>query len=413
MPTVQRCLTVLLADDTDLRKTLEASCAVRQALSPVCFNDGNNLDSIELQRIAYHSVKGTLSAQMTISAIRSVAAAYKSARSNKRPAEAPFDFSRPLALFLIGSRGRDAEVKSDCLLSIWTVEGRKKIAFKLPEYFRQRFNDAVSFDSLTVIERNGRLIGRLAVSLEVREENGILDNAVGLDMGEINALTAVDGEDREFFRSGRDVKILNKRTRKTRKRLQKKLAARKAQGKDTRSVGRSLKQLGRKARNRTLDFARVTACKLMAWIPEGAILVWERLKGIPQPRKGKIGGRGKKGKALRRRLSAWQRRLVREACSRKAEMLGIPEAEECPRYTSQDCSRCHRRGKRAKHRFSCPHCGHEEHSDLNAPRNTRWKYICRVRGYCDLVPVGRCTSTVPEALPPNQRRESKKTSCRL
>jgi IS605 OrfB family transposase len=385
MPTVQRCLTILLADDADLRATVEASRAIRQALSPVCFNSGDTLSALELQRAAYHSVKGTLSAQMTCSAIRSVAAAYQSACSNGRPATAPFNFRRPLALFLIGKRGRDAEFKSDGTLSLWTVAGRKRLAYTIPEAFQERFVQAKSHDSLTVIERAGKLIGRLVVTLEVPEPAGVDAQAVGIDLGETNALTAVDGEDRVLFVSGRNVKVRNRRTHKTRKRLQKVLAARKAQSRDTRSVRRALKQLGRRAGNRTLNFARLTACKLLAWIKLGSILVWEKLS-IPQPKKGKI-----RGKGLRRRLSSWQRRLVREACSRKAELVGVPEVEVNPRYTSQDCSRCHRRGKRAKHRFCCPHCQHEEHADINAPRVIRWRYLCRVSGTVGL------PSTGPEA----------------
>jgi IS605 OrfB family transposase len=384
MRTVQRCLTILPADDADLRATVEASCIVRQALSPVCFNDGDNLSAIKLQRATYHAVKGTLSAQMTCSAIRSVAAAYQSARSNGKPATAPFDFKRPLAMFLIGKRGRDAEFKRDGTLSIWTVAGRKRIAFTVPKAFRQRFADAKSYDSLTVIERGGRLIGRLAVTLEVPEPVGA--DPVGIDMGETNALAAVDGEDRVLFISGRNVKVRNRRTCKTRKRLQKKLATCKAQGHDTRSVRRALKRLGRRQRNRTIDFARLTACKLMAWIKPDSILVWENLKNIPRPEKGKV-----RGKALRRRLSLWQRRRVRQACSSKAELLGVPEAEINPRCTSQDCSRCHQRGKRTKHCFSCPHCGHQEHSDINAPRNIRWRYLCRSSAAVGL------QSTGPEA----------------
>jgi hypothetical protein len=157
MPTVQRTLTILLPDDADLRATLEASRRVRQSLSLVCFNNGDNLSAVELQRAAYHRVKGVLNAQMTCSAIRSVAAAYhQSARSNNRPAKAPFVFSRPLALFLIGKRRRDAGFTSDGLLAIWTINGRKRLPYTIPEAFQQRFAEAKSYDSLIVIEQGGK-----------------------------------------------------------------------------------------------------------------------------------------------------------------------------------------------------------------------------------------------------------------
>ena len=133
------------------------STRVKQALSPVCYNDGTPLGALPLHRAAYDAVKGTVSSQLTISAIRVVAAAYASAKRNKKPAKRPFSFGRPSALFLIGERGRDADFRSDGTVSIWTVAGRKHITYTVPEYFKPMFAAAVEFDSLTLIERNGRV----------------------------------------------------------------------------------------------------------------------------------------------------------------------------------------------------------------------------------------------------------------
>jgi hypothetical protein len=62
--------------DEHLRRTLEAFREVQVELSPIAFNDGKPLGPIALQRAVYHRVKGRLNSQMTISAIRQVAAAY-------------------------------------------------------------------------------------------------------------------------------------------------------------------------------------------------------------------------------------------------------------------------------------------------------------------------------------------------
>ena len=133
----------------------------------------------------YQDVKGVISSQMTCTAIRLVAGAYAAARSNKKPALRPFEFKRPTALFLVGERGRDARFCDDGTLSIWTVAGRKRIAYTVPDAFKQTLAQAAKIDSMTVIERNGRLLGRVVVTLRVPDPKGI--HPVGIDLNETNA----------------------------------------------------------------------------------------------------------------------------------------------------------------------------------------------------------------------------------
>src|SRR5690606_4211270 len=169
---------------------------------------------------------------------------------------------------------------------------------------------------------------------------------------ETNALVAVDPDGNTLFVSGRDFKVRNIRTRKTRRRLQETLASHKAQKQDTRSLRRLLKRLGRKQRNRTRTFCQQTAAKLVAWAADDSVLVFERLT-LPQTSK-KLRVR----KGTRRRLSQWQRR-------------GLLVDDVNPAYSSQDCSRCGLRGIRKRHAFICPHCGYEAHAGVNAAVNMR------------------------------------------
>ena len=363
---IQRTISIIIEPDNDLRHTLAAFREVQQALSESCYHRGKPLGALALQRAMYHQVKGTLNAQMTISAIRLVAGAYASAKANKKPATHPFLFRKARALFLIGKRGRDAAFRQDGTLSIWTVAGRKHLTYALPEDFKSLFARAKELDSLTVIDRAGKLIGRLTLTLDVPEPQGILP--VGIDLGETNALVAVDPDGRTLFVSGKSVKVKNRRTSKTRKRLQRKLATHKAEHKGTRSVRRVLKRLGRKQRNRTRTFAQQTAKQLVQWAPHHAVLVFEELH-IPKPEKGKI-----KGRALRRRLSLWHRALMRTCVENEAQEHGMRVAQVNPAYTSKTCSRCGLRGVRKRHHFTCPHCGYAEHADKNAAINIRQKF---------------------------------------
>jgi IS605 OrfB family transposase len=323
---IKRAVTILLPDDADLRATVAAFQRVQQELSEPCYHDGQPLSALALHHTMYTSVAGTLNSQMTCSAIRLTAGAYASARRNGRPADRPFRFRHARALFLVGTRGRDADFRADGTLSIWTVAGRKRISYQVPQAFQHTLASAKEIDSLTVIERKGRLLGRVTMTLKAPAPQGIVP--IGVDLNETNALVAVNPDGAPLFVSGRAVKVANKRTYKTRKRLQKKHAARKAEHQDTRSVRRVLKRLGRKRSNRTRTFAQTAGKQLVTWAPPNAVLVFEALT-IPQPEKGKV-----RGKATRRRLSVWQRQLMRQAAERKAHDAGIAVAEVNPAYTS-------------------------------------------------------------------------------
>jgi putative transposase len=363
---IQRTITILLPNDTDLRTTLLAFCSVQNRVSETAVNGGKPLRAVELQRVVYEQAKGTLSSQMTITALRLVAGAYASAKRNymrriraevKRKSRYEAKgwtykartiqpvgvcrFERPAALFLVGERGRDADFRADGMLSIWTVAGRKRIDYIVPPALRPVFELAKEIDSVTVIERKGKLYGRVALTLDAPEPKGI--TPVGIDLNETNALVAVDADRREFFQSGKATKVRNRRTMQSTKRVQRKLATRKAEGADTHGVRRVRKRLSGRRKQRTADFAHVVAKRLIAWAPADAVLVFEDLR-IEQPVRDLTGG-----VALRRRLSRGQHAAIRAAVAKKAQVAGVALVFVNPAYTSQNCSRCGLRGKRHRH----------------------------------------------------------------
>ena len=363
---IKRSVTILLPDDADLRLTVAAFQSVQQNLSEPCYNEGKSLSALALHHAMYRRVVGPLNSQMTCSAIRLTAGAYASAKSNGHGIERPFAFRRAQALYLVGARGRDADFRADGTLSIWTVAGRKRLSSSVPDAFQAMLAGAKEIDSLTVIERSGRLLGRVTLTLEAPEPHGV--HPVVVYRNETNALVAVDPDSATLFISGKAVKVANKRDYKTRKSLQRKLATHKAEQKDTHSVRRLLKRLGRTHSNRTRTFAQTAAKRLVTFAPTNAVLVFEALT-VPQPRKGTVSG-----KATRRRLSLWQRQLIRQAAENKAQEAGMVVAEVNPAYTSQTCSRCGLRGVRKRHTVTCSSCGHTAHADVNAAVNIRNRY---------------------------------------
>ncbi|HEX6123098.1 MAG TPA: hypothetical protein VFY89_08055, partial [Ktedonobacterales bacterium] len=203
-------MTILLPDDDALRATVAAFQHVQQDLSEAAYHEGKPLSAIALHHAMYAQVVGTLNSQMTCSAIRLTAGAYASAKSNRHAIERPFAFRRPRALFLVGIRGRDADFRQDGTLSIWTVAGRKHLSYVVPNAFKATLAAAKEIGSLTVILRNGHLLGRVTLTLEAPEPRGI--HPVGIDLNETNALVAVDPDGRELFVSGKVIKVANKRT---------------------------------------------------------------------------------------------------------------------------------------------------------------------------------------------------------
>jgi putative transposase len=121
----------------------------------------------------------------------------------------------------------------------------------MPADFKPVFTNAKEIDSLNVIIRDGRLLGRVTLTLQVPEPQGI--HPIGIDLNETNALVAVDPNGRELFISGRSVKVKNRQTAKTRSRLPSHQATRKAQHQDTRSVRRVMRHF--------LSFPVPSACQ--------------------------------------------------------------------------------------------------------------------------------------------------------
>jgi len=123
-----------------------------------------------------------------------------------------------------------------------------------------------------------------------------------------------------------------------------------------------------------------------------AVLVFEDLRIEPPYRE------LTRGVALRRRLTQWQYGAIRTAVANKAQLAGVAMATVNPAYTSQNCSRCGLRGKRHRHAFTCPACGHTQHADVNAAINIRNRYVqFRLDG---------ALSTSPEALPQGEGKLS-------
>ena len=350
---IQRTIPIILDKNNLVDDTIIEFNRYQRELSKIAFNNSKHLRALELHHKVYHSIPTTLTSQMKCNAIRATASSYASAKSNRKPATKPFIFRHPQAIFLFT---KDFSFRNDGTLSISTLQGRQKIGWKIPDHFKQDFDSAKSLDSLHLAK--GKAF--LCITLEVPDPKSVIP--VGIDLGINNALVASTSK-KTLIISGKKLSIKNTKTRKVRSRLQTKLAEKKAQHKNTRSVVRVLKRLSRKTKNRNKTFCQETAAKLCNWVPQNAILVFENLNFKPKSKKEHIRN------GTRRKLNSWFFNTMTMAVKNRAERQGLDMVYINPAFTSQIHNTCGLMGQRFGSKFYCPGCDIKEHADVNASKN--------------------------------------------
>ncbi|MDQ3303633.1 MAG: hypothetical protein M3518_09835, partial [Actinomycetota bacterium] len=135
---VQRTIVLPVEFHPALEATLEEAHRACRVISKMAF-ESRTYARYALQKLSYREVRAatTLTAQMTCSAIRKVSGAYKSMKSNKQLPDEPAKFERRCLDLEGGLRGRDFRVYPDKgIVSISTVEGRKKLSYRCGEFQR-------------------------------------------------------------------------------------------------------------------------------------------------------------------------------------------------------------------------------------------------------------------------------------
>src|SRR5262249_33505785 len=176
-------------DDDDPPATGGAFQRVQQQGAASCDYHGRRLRALALRRACYREILGPLHSHLTCSASRLPAGAYASARSNGKPAQQPVAFRRAHDLFPVSKRGRAADFRTDGTPSSWTVAGRKRIAYTVPDACKATMIGALEMDSLNAVACSGKLFGGVTLTLEAPEPSGM--HPVGMDLNETNALVAV------------------------------------------------------------------------------------------------------------------------------------------------------------------------------------------------------------------------------
>jgi hypothetical protein len=360
---MQRVIPIKLGQDTDLRATIESFRIIQQRVSKIAFGAGCPRSAIELHQIAYPKVRGELKSQLTCTAIRTVASEYTRARRRRRRLYGEIQFSKPRALFLVGKAKRDACPPRKETIRIWTVAGRKDVPCSIPGRFRALLKDVTSYDALAVSIKKGRLVATLSVTLKAPDRRGTLP--VGIAVGTKNEVAVVDSGGKSLRVVTVAQSVMEETSRKTKKRLERRLAARKADGRETRSVRRVLKRLSRRRHMRMKAFSHTAANRIIEWCGDGAIVVIEDLRTQSPSKRSRVRESAPRPpfyEALRRRIEE------------KAELAAIPVRYVSVAGDKKRCSTCGAAGEIMKHMFRCLSCGSKRPTSKNAALNVRNKF---------------------------------------
>jgi IS605 OrfB family transposase len=329
-----------------LKATLARCNAACTAIAAKGFSAGV-FRQFDLHKLTYAETRADfgLTAQAAVRCISKVADAFKVNREVapvfRVAAAQPYD-------------ERILSFKGDTV-SIWTLEGRMRVAFVAGQ--KQRDLLAFRKGEVDLCFVRGKWI--LACTCEIPEtEEFKASDWIGVDLGIVSIAATSDG----VIHTGADIERVRAKLSTRRKGLQKC---------GSKSAKRRLVKLSRKQARFQKHTNHV--------ISKAIVMEAERTgRGIAVEELTHIRTRVKARRKHRARLSNWSFGQLRAFLTYKAKRVGVPIVAVDPRYTSQGCACCgtvDKRNRRDQATFLCVSCGHTDHADLNGARNIRARAI--------------------------------------
>ena len=335
-----------------LRSEFSKGCnkIAKIAFEESCFN------KIKLHHLSYYQVRKErpLGSQMVCNAIRAVAGAYKSLKSNTRGKEvSSIEFKEKSIHF----DKRTYSIKED-KLSLYTLKGRTLIPMVLGKRQKEQLLQG-SFREAELIFTRGKWLFNLVIEIP-NTPSSLNSGVMGVDIGENNMYATSTGK----IKGGKTVRNKRDRYLALRRRLQ-------------RNGSKSAKQLLRKISGREKRHVKQINHEESKKIIKEAIqkeigmIQMEDLKHIRKRIKAK--------KRERTRLHRWSWRQFQLFVEYKADAQGIKVSYFDPAFTSKSCHKCLKidqldltQVKRKKHLLKCDKCGNRAHADVNAALNLAW-----------------------------------------
>lgn len=342
------------------------------------------LDANIIQKMTYRTIREYLPAQLSIAAKNKAVEAVKSVRTLQKK-----ENKRAKKLDRAPKQYRCPNSKQSCIrydhrsyniwfdrnqLSLLTINGRIKVNFTCPDYFKQYLSWTRRSADL-VIKDNKFVFLHVVFEKDIAAPETVTDSTVangtvinsaikGGDRGINNPIVISDGNKSNKFYGGKHVQVVKKKYQQLRKILQSK----------KHSSKRHFVKINHKENRFMTDTNHCISKQVVKSLNKGDTLVIEDLTDIRDSKTKET----EPVPAFRKQTNNWSFLQLETFIAYKAAYKGVNIAYVNPCYTSQECSKCgHISGinRVTQSLFVCEKCGYVIHADLNGCRVIRLRYL--------------------------------------
>ena len=364
-------------DDILIKELTRVYANACNHISEYVFNNGFILNFMDLQKQLYSEVRDIcgLKSQMTISALKTVTARYKTVKEQlyQHPYRykdkdgdwhkitktlewltKPIIFHRPQADLV---RGRDYSfVENGMKLSLNTLGKRIKVTFDIPEYFKEYFDGSWSFGTGRIVSLNGEWYFHIPMTKECLDtfDADKPRHVVGIDRGLRFIANTYDESGKSIFLNGKEV--LKKRNTFLKVRTE-------LQSKDTKSAKRRLKAISGRENRFMSDVNHQISKTLVDRYGSDTLFVIEDLTDVSFDEN----NLSSRSRQQRNEVRSWAFYQLEQFLTYKAKEAGSSVLKVPADYTSQRCPKCgriHRDNRKHDiHEYICDACGYRSNDD--------------------------------------------------
>lgn len=344
----------------ELDDTVVAYTKACNYLSSVVFETGLKSQP-KLHKITYAILREEydMPSQMAQSAMKTVLARYKAARTNGHRLKNRIQFRKGEYDLVYN---RDYSLKKDGRFSLNTVNaGRVKVSFETKGMLGY-FDGTWEYGTAKLIRTKRGYFLHIPMTREIEKfEYTKTTPVTGIDLGQNFLAVSADKKGRSRFYKGRHVKDKRARFKEKRTQLQKR---------GTASARRRLKRIGHRENRWMRDVNHCVSKALVENAEPKTLFAIEDLTGIRQ-------ATVKVRKKNRYVSVSWAFYDLRQKLEYKAKEAGMEVIALDPKYSSQCCPKCgntdrHNRDKR-RHAFKCKVCNYQSNDDRIGGINMRMR----------------------------------------